>query len=70
VSGGDHDAAVRCYLKILAKDTFDEEAHLGLVAILQREGRHGEARRQYRAYTARMVELQVPAAPFPSLKRA
>jgi DNA-binding SARP family transcriptional activator len=70
VSGGDHDAAVRCYLKILAKDAFDEQAHLGLVAILEREGRYGEARRQYRAYTARMVELQVPAAPFPSLKRA
>src|SRR6266542_4141133 len=69
-SGGDHDAAVRYYLRILERDAFDEQAHLGLVAALQRDGRHGEARRQYRAYTARMVELQVPAAPFPASKRA
>jgi DNA-binding SARP family transcriptional activator len=69
-SSGDHDAAVRCYLRILEKDAFDEQAHLGLVAILEREGRHGEAQRQYRAYAARMVELQVPAAPFPSTERA
>ncbi len=69
-SRGDHDAAVRHYLRILERDAFDEQAHLGLVAALQREGRHGEAQRQYRAYAARMVELQVPAAPFPSPKRA
>jgi DNA-binding SARP family transcriptional activator len=65
VSRGDHDAAIRCHLRILEKDAFDEQAHLGLVAILEREGRHGEAHRRYRAYVARMVELQVPAAPFP-----
>jgi hypothetical protein len=52
------------------EEAFDESAHLGLVTTLQREGRHGEARRQYRAYAARMVEFQVPAAPFPSPKRA
>jgi DNA-binding SARP family transcriptional activator len=69
-SRGDHDAAVRYYLRILERDAFDERAHLGLVATLAREGRHGEARRQYHAYAARMVELQVPAAPFPSPKRA
>jgi len=68
-SGGDHDVAVRYYLRILERDAFDEQAHLGLVAALQRDGRHGEARRQYRAYAARMVELQVPAAPFPAPKR-
>jgi DNA-binding SARP family transcriptional activator len=69
-SCGDHDAAVRYYLRILERDAFDERAHLGLVAALQRVGRHGEAQRQYRAYAARMVELEVPAAPFPSPKRA
>jgi DNA-binding SARP family transcriptional activator len=57
VSRADYDAAVRYYLRILERDAFDERAHLGLVAALQREGRHGEARRQYRAYAARMVEL-------------
>jgi DNA-binding SARP family transcriptional activator len=67
---GDHDAAVRYYLRILEKDAFDERAHLGLVATLDREGRHGEARRQYRTCTARMVELEVPAAPFPAAERA
>jgi DNA-binding SARP family transcriptional activator len=65
----DHDAAVRYYLRILEKDAFDERAHLGLVATLHREGRHGEARRQYRTYAARMVELEVPAAPFPGPER-
>lgn len=62
--GGDHDAAVRYLLRLLERDPFDEEAHLLLVATLDRAGRHGEARRRYRAYAARMEEIDVEAAPF------
>jgi DNA-binding SARP family transcriptional activator len=61
---GDHDAASRYLLRILERDAFDERAHLGLVAALAVSGRHGEARRAYRAYEARMGELDVEALPF------
>jgi DNA-binding SARP family transcriptional activator len=63
---GDADAAVRCYLRVLERDEYDEQAHLGMVAILERDGRRGEARRRYRTYEDRMAELGVPAAMFPS----
>jgi DNA-binding SARP family transcriptional activator len=66
VGAGHHDAAVGFYLRIVAKDAWDEEAHLGIVSSLEAAGRHGEARRRYRAYAARMAELDLPAAPFPS----
>jgi DNA-binding SARP family transcriptional activator len=66
LEAGDADAAVRYYLRILDKDPWDEQANLGLVAALEREGRYGEARRRYRAYTSRMGELDLLAAPFPA----
>ncbi|MDQ1440488.1 MAG: hypothetical protein QOG97_716 [Acidimicrobiaceae bacterium] len=62
---GDHDSAVRYYLRLLERDPFDEDGHLALVATLESAGRHGEARRRYRAYVARMEELAVEPAPFP-----
>jgi DNA-binding SARP family transcriptional activator len=62
---GDHNAAVRYYLRILEQDGYNERAHLGLVAALERDGRRGEARRQYRRYAERMAQIQVPVAPFP-----
>jgi DNA-binding SARP family transcriptional activator len=65
IRGGDHDGAVRYYLRLLERDPFDEDAHLGLVATLDGAGRHGEARRRYRAYVSRMEEIEVEAAPFP-----
>jgi ATP/maltotriose-dependent transcriptional regulator MalT/DNA-binding SARP family transcriptional activator len=61
----DHDAATRYFLRILERDRYDERAHLGLVQSLAAVGRHGEARRFYRHYAARMAELCVEAAPFP-----
>jgi DNA-binding SARP family transcriptional activator len=64
-NSGDYDAAVRYYLRILERDGYNERAHLGLVATLERDGRHGEARRQYRAYAERMAQIHVPVAPFP-----
>jgi ATP/maltotriose-dependent transcriptional regulator MalT/DNA-binding SARP family transcriptional activator len=64
-SSGDHDAAVRHFLRILERDSYDEEAHLGLVSTLVAAGRHGEARRRYRTYVTRMDEIAVEAAPYP-----
>ncbi len=66
LEAGDDDAAVRCYLRILDTDPWNEEANLRLVSALERAGRHGEARRCYRTYTSRMGELDLLAAPFPA----
>jgi ATP/maltotriose-dependent transcriptional regulator MalT/DNA-binding SARP family transcriptional activator len=66
----EHDQAVRYHLRVLERDAYDEEAHLGLVATLVAAGRHGEARRRYRIYGEQMGELGVEAAPFPSARRA
>jgi DNA-binding SARP family transcriptional activator len=66
---GGHDSAVRYNLRILERDPFDEEAHLGLVSTLVSAGRHGEARRAYRTYVARMEELDVEPAPYPASSR-
>jgi DNA-binding SARP family transcriptional activator len=65
-AGGRHDLAVRYHLRVLERDPYDEEAHLGLVATMSAAGRHGEARRRYRLYAGRMAELDVEAAPFPA----
>jgi DNA-binding SARP family transcriptional activator len=62
---GELDLAARYLLRSLEKDPYDEEAHLTLVALLASGGRHGEARRAYRSYAARMGEISVEAAPFP-----
>jgi DNA-binding SARP family transcriptional activator len=64
-AAADHDSAARYNLRILDKDGWDEGAHLALVDALERAGRHGEARRRYRAYAARMAEIAVPATAFP-----
>ena len=64
VAASDIDAAVRHYLRILDTDPWDAAAHLALVRVLESSGRHGEARRRYRAYASRMEEIGVPVAPF------
>lgn len=63
---GNPEKAINLNLRILERDPYDEEAHLGLVAVLSGAGRHGEARRFYRGYLARMEELDVEPAPMPS----
>lgn len=63
---GDVDATTRYSLRVLERDPYDEPAHLGLVAALERAGRHGEARRRFHAYCARMDEIGVESAPFPA----
>jgi DNA-binding SARP family transcriptional activator len=65
VDRGDNDAAVRFLLRIAERDPYDEEAYLGLVSVLSASGSHGEARRHFRMYRARMEELGVEPAPFP-----
>jgi DNA-binding SARP family transcriptional activator/Tfp pilus assembly protein PilF len=64
-AAGDADGATRYYLRILERDAYDEGAHLGLVSALVAAGRHGEARRRYAFYAAKMEEISVEAAPFP-----
>jgi DNA-binding SARP family transcriptional activator len=66
----DHDAAAGYLLRVLERDRFDERAHLELVRALSASGRHGDARRHYRAYVARMEEIGVEPAPFPGATRA
>jgi DNA-binding SARP family transcriptional activator len=65
-AAGDGDAAVRYRMRMLERDPYDERAHLGLVRTLAGSGRHGEARRAYGRYVARMGEIGVEAAPFPA----
>jgi ATP/maltotriose-dependent transcriptional regulator MalT/DNA-binding SARP family transcriptional activator len=65
VARKENDAAVRFLLRIAERDPYDEEAYLGLVSVLSASGSHGEARRHYRMYRARMEELGVEPAPFP-----
>ena len=56
----------RYQLRIIERDAWDERAHLDLIACLQAAaGRHGEARRRYGFYAAKMEEISVEAAPFP-----
>src|SRR5262245_7763561 len=69
-AAGDTGTAVRCYLRVLEHDPYDEHAHLGLVATQLGAGQQGEARRSYRAYGQRMDEIGVEAAPFPSVVQA
>jgi DNA-binding SARP family transcriptional activator len=68
LSDGDTEAAVRHLLPILERDPYDERAHLALVGTLERAGDHGEARRRYRDYVARMTELDAEPAPFPGIR--
>jgi DNA-binding SARP family transcriptional activator len=66
----DFDSATRYLLRILEHDPFDERAHLELVLAMSASGRHGEARRTYRSYCARMAEIEVEAEPFPQVVAA
>ena len=61
----EHGEAVRHRLRILDVDPYDETAHLELIAALIAQRRHGEARRAYRTYCARLAELDLDPAPFP-----
>jgi Bacterial transcriptional activator domain len=62
-ASGLHDATIRYRLRALERDRYDEGAHLGLVSALLAAARHGEARRAYHDYVARMEEIGVEPAP-------
>jgi DNA-binding SARP family transcriptional activator len=68
-AAGDDAAQARYLLRLVERDPFDEGAHLDLVRLLASTGRHGEARRRYRLYCRRMEEIEVEAAPYPSVRR-
>ena len=61
------DRAVDYLGRLLERDRYDEEAHLGMVKALARAGRHGEARRRYRAYVSALQEIGVEPVPYPVL---
>jgi DNA-binding SARP family transcriptional activator len=65
VTDGEHETAIRYLLRLLASEPYDERAHLALVRELDAAGRHGDARRMYRTYAARMAELDLEQAPYP-----
>ena len=70
VAARDPATGVRCYLRVLEHDPYDEHAGLGLVRAHLGAGQQGEARRAYQAYGARMGEIGVEAAPFPAVSSA
>jgi DNA-binding SARP family transcriptional activator/ATP/maltotriose-dependent transcriptional regulator MalT len=61
---GDVDQREHHLRQLLGHDPYDEPAHRQLVQTLRAAGRHGEARRRYRDYAARMAEIGVTPAPF------
>lgn len=61
---GDDDQAVSWWMALLAEEPYDESAHQELIRRLRRAGRHGEALRAHRVYTARMSELDVATQSF------
>ena len=66
IAAGDHELAVRHLLRILERDPYDEAVHLDLVRTLTTARRHGEARRAYGIYLARMQEIDIEPAAFPT----
>jgi DNA-binding SARP family transcriptional activator len=65
----DPELALTYCLRILERDPYDERAHGSLVAALSAAGRHGEARRSYQRYVARMSEIDVEPVPFLAASR-
>ena len=62
----EYSEAIRYWLRTLDVDPYDEVAHLGLINSLRAQRRHGEARRAYRLYSTKMLELDLEPAPFPA----
>lgn len=54
---GDHDEAADHLRRLLAEDRYDEDAHRGLLAVLNRAGWHGQARLAAARYRAAMADL-------------
>jgi DNA-binding SARP family transcriptional activator len=56
---GDVDHVVRHLLRILTAEPYDEPAHRDLVSVLRAAGRHGEAARALKRYSAAMHGIGV-----------
>lgn len=65
---GRDDEAVRLWLRLIERDPYDERAHLALIRALIEAGRHGDARRRYLTYAARLGELDLEPVPFSSVE--
>jgi len=68
VEAGETEQAVGWLMAVIADDPYDEPTHLDLVRVLAQARRHGEARRAYRSYTAKMAELEVEPTPFDEIR--
>jgi cellulose synthase operon protein C len=68
LDAGRPDAAISWLVSLVADDPYDEASHRTLVAALSRAGRHGEARRRYQLYAARMAELGTEPVPLADLR--
>jgi DNA-binding SARP family transcriptional activator len=67
LAAGDGEAAIRCYLRVLERDSLDEGAHLRLVRALAAAGRHGDALRRYQRYCGAMRDIGAQPAPYGAL---
>lgn len=54
---GDDEEAADHLRRLIAEDRYDEDAHRGLLAVLNRAGWHGQARRAASEYRAAMADL-------------
>ena len=68
LDGDRPDAAIPWLVGLVADDPYDEASHRTLVGALSRAGRHGEARRRYALYAARMAELGAEPAALADLR--
>jgi DNA-binding SARP family transcriptional activator len=57
---GDHDEAIRWLRTLLARDPYDEAAHLALISLLRSCRRFGQARAAAARHREAMAELGVP----------
>ncbi len=64
---GEQQRAIPWLVGLIADDPFDEPSHQHLISTLHQARRHGEARRAYRAYRARMEEIGAPVTPLAEL---
>lgn len=64
VEAGETEQAVGWLMAVITEDPYDEPTHHELVRVLADARRHGEARRAYRVFAARMSELDVALVPF------
>ncbi|MEO9323053.1 BTAD domain-containing putative transcriptional regulator [Nocardioides sp. C4-1] len=64
---GENHRAIPWLVGLIVDDPYDEPSHHHLIATLHQARRHGEARRAYRGYAARMKEIGTPALPLEEL---